>query len=57
MDPFEAERQAMLREFKSMIDLASKMRNLLEECRQQNLPMSLAKQIDSVLSEASGYDD
>lgn len=40
----------------AVMNLAVKMRELLEECRGQQINISLAKKIDRVLSEAREFD-
>jgi hypothetical protein len=39
-----------------VMNLAVKMRQLLEECRGQQINISLAKRIDGVLNEAKQFD-
>lgn len=39
-----------------LINLASDMREVLELCRKQALPISLAKQIDNILNQAKNFD-
>jgi hypothetical protein len=44
------------KDLKVMITIATKMRHLLIECRQQFLPFDLGKKIDSVLRDANELD-
>jgi septal ring factor EnvC (AmiA/AmiB activator) len=44
------------REIKSLILLCTEMRKTLNLCRQQSLPMSLAKRVDQVLNQATELD-
>jgi excisionase family DNA binding protein len=52
----EKENHLMTTQTMGIVGLASRMRLLLERCRQQMLPMDLAKEIDKIMREAKEYD-
>jgi hypothetical protein len=41
---------------KELINLSSDMRILLEKCRNERIPLSLAKEIDFILEKAKDFD-
>lgn len=47
---------SMKNEIQEIVDLASEMRNLLSECRYEQINMNLAKRIDYVLKKAAYMD-
>ena len=44
------------KEIMELVKIASEMRDLLIQCRNQSLPVHLAKRIDSVLEMAKAFD-
>ncbi|MFM2394467.1 MAG: hypothetical protein RLZZ546_2449 [Bacteroidota bacterium] len=46
----------MKNDIQEIVDLASEMRNLLSECRYEQINMNLAKRIDYVLQKAAYMD-
>lgn len=56
IEKLEKENEFLTSQTIQIVKLCSKMRHLLEQCRSQMLPLSLAKQIDQVLDEAKNYD-
>ena len=55
-EQLEKEIEKMKKDFFMIVNLASEMRYLLQDCRQAMLPMQLAKGIDAVLTKAKEMD-
>jgi 3-hydroxyisobutyrate dehydrogenase-like beta-hydroxyacid dehydrogenase len=55
-EQLEKEIEKMKKNFFMIVNLASEMRYLLQDCRQAMLPMQLAKGIDAVLTKAKEMD-
>jgi excisionase family DNA binding protein len=56
LEKLEKENHIMSTQAMGIVSLAARMRNLLEVCRQQMLPMDIAREIDRILREAKEYD-
>lgn len=50
------ENQELITMMKEILNITSQMREILEECRNERLPLKLAKKIDKVLKEAKNFD-
>ena len=55
-EQLEREMEKMKKDMVAIVNLASDMRYLLQDCRQAMLPMHTAKSIDLVLSRAKDMD-
>lgn len=47
--------KSMERDIQVLLQISMKMKNLLEACREQTLPLELGRQIDKVLKEIETY--